>query len=205
MTVGDTAWSKIKVVMTDGDSSYPAIVRDFVPTAKHQRCWWHQKGTWSLCVRKHRIQTSAARCWMPSAHTTRWMQSGLGNMMLDTYWSEDQPKKHVTDDSHDAASKRHSTGTLPDWAEKLPDEFLNALRLLNEWFDIRATYWKSMTKKLRNFGSISSQGGESMNSALKRDRSYMRLTDLVQITAALSKHQIMMQMEDTFRSRPESR
>lgn len=199
--VGDTAWSRIKVVMTDGDSSYPAIVRDFVPTAKHQRCWWHQKRNMEPLCKK---ASDPNKCWqlMLDAISTydEVDAKRTWQLMLDTYWSEDQLKKHVTDDSHDAASKRHSTGTLPDWAEKLPDEFRNVLRLLNEWFDIRATYWKSMTKKLRNFGSISSQGGESMNSALKRDRSYMRLTDLVQITAALSKHQIMMQMEDTFRS-----
>jgi hypothetical protein len=123
--------------------------------------------------------------------------------MMGQFWSEDalKDKKKQNAAANAAAIKANKKSKPITWVDALSDEYRNAVKLLDEWYSNRATYWRSFTKHYSNFGSISSQAGESMNAAVKRRRSYMRLLDLVQIIQRVSTNQVLSQLLLAYRSR----
>ena len=39
--MGEPAWRQVQSVMTDGDPSFPRMLREVMPWSKHLRCIWH--------------------------------------------------------------------------------------------------------------------------------------------------------------------
>ena len=69
----------------------------------------------------------------------------------------------------------------------------NARTLLQEWRAMAPKYWKCFTKHYRNMGSISSQGGEIMNNAVKR-RKHVSLKALIEMTNRVASNHMFDQL-----------
>ena len=194
--MGDKAWNRVAVVMTDGDPSYPSIISSLFPHAKHQRCYWHQQRNMrAFCG----IAADATECW-------RLMQNSITSYdeleaelqwkeLIDKFFSRDALREHLSASSEPITEEEDNN----EWTNRLPDRQRNAVRLVGEWYNIRNTYWKCYTKGLLNFGSIASQSGESMNNVVK-ERSYVELIDLVQMTERVSCNQSLAQIDESWRS-----
>jgi hypothetical protein len=93
----------------------------------------------------------------------------------------DKPKDHV----ETAAAEK---------ARNLKNEVsANARALLDSWYRMRAKWWQSYTSRLLNFGSISSQAGESMNNAIKR-RNHVEFVELIEMTQRVVDNHVFGQM-----------
>ena len=171
------SWNDIAVVMTDGDSSYPSIIQELLPKAKHQRCYWHQqRNMHTFCS----IASDSVKCWSLMQEAMRSFHESSAEQkwgeMMEEFFSR-STLQHLLPASSDPDD--------PNWEKQLPDNHRNALSLLKEWYSIRHTFWQSMTKGMLNFGSIATQSGESMNNVVKQ-RSFVRLPDLLQMTENVS-------------------
>jgi MULE transposase domain len=192
--IGDS-WNDIAVVMTDGDPSYPWIIEKLLPHAKHQRCYWHQqRNMQTFCS----IASDKVACWSLMEQAI----SSFNELDAQQHWNEMMERffsRSVLQSNLEPATNNDNIDDDGEWRNRLPDKYRNALNLLDEWFSYRRTYWKSLTKGYLNFGSIASQGGESMNNALKR-RSFVRLIDLLQMTEDLTRYQAVIQIDDSWKA-----
>lgn len=199
--MGSEAFQRIEVVMTDGDRSYPSILETLLPNTVHQLCWWHQQRNmrpfcgiasdptecWSLMI-------EAIKTFDPVEAEAKWKE------LIDKFFSQSVLQVHVTKKSkEEAASRKTQRNRLPAWAEELPCRYYKALRLLMDWYDERHFYWKAYTRGYCNFGSIASQGGESMNNVVK-ERSFVELDDLMQMTQDVSETQLIVQLDESWKA-----
>jgi MULE transposase domain len=199
--MGSEAFQRIEVVMTDGDRSYPSILETLLPNTVHQLCWWHQQRNmrpfcgiasdptecWSLMI-------EAIKTFDPVEAEATWKE------MIDKFFSQSVLQVRATKKSADeAASRKTQRNRLPAWAEELPGLYRKALRLLMDWYDDRHLYWKAYTRGYCNFGSIASQGGESMNNVVK-ERSFVELDDLMQMTQNVSETQLIVQLDESWKA-----
>lgn len=69
----------------------------------------------------------------------------------------------------------------------------NARALLQEWREMAPKYWQCYTKHYRNLGSLSSQGGEIMNNAVKRRR-HVTLSQLIKMTNRVASNHMFDQL-----------
>jgi hypothetical protein len=74
-----------------------------------------------------------------------------------------------------------------------------ALARLDKWFEDRRLYWRCYTQHYRNFGSVSTQGSESMNSVVKKRRRFMTLDDLIRALEKASSRHYWVMLENIFK------
>jgi len=67
----------------------------------------------------------------------------------------------------------------PDWLPQVDKCFRNFYRLVLKWYNDRRKYWRCYASSNTNFDAVGSQGGELMNAALKKERSYMKLNSVL--------------------------
>lgn len=198
----EEAWMRIQTIMTDGDPSYPHLVSTLLPQAQHQLCWWHQARNMEP---KCSYASDPGACWklMESAISafdeieaeSKWLE------MMQRFWSESALSDRITDQSRKAdAERKKAIEGLPNWAQVLPGAYRNALKCIQRWYDDRKKYWRSYTQSYFSMGSVSTQGAESMNHALKH-RSFVHLKELMEMVLDLSKEQLLLQLDSNWRTR----
>jgi hypothetical protein len=134
--VGIPAWNRMKVVMTDGDASYPRIISSLVPNAIHQRCWWHQqRNMHSACSRT----ANPKSCWT-------LMESAISNYdsidaentwkkMMELFVSESGMKQFITPKLLAEAAEKCKDGDEPIWTDALPEPQRNLVKLVTAWYE----------------------------------------------------------------------
>ena len=181
----------VLTVLTDGAQAYPSIVQELFPHAAHQLCYWHQKKRMDeFCVDHLDKSVRAAaqdaivavlREDDPIKAESLWM-----SLKKDYFDSGLAELTQPVADCETAAQAAERA--------KLNKTRSNARKLLQTWYDMRHKYWCCYTKLLRNYGSISSQAGESMNHAVKRQNK-VSLIQLVQMTGRVITNHVFEQMK----------
>ena len=89
--------------------------------------------------------------------------------------------------------------TAPSQKTQAEHDWQLALARLDKWFEDRHLYWRCYTQHYRNFGSVSTQGSESMNSVVKKRRRFMTLDDLIRALEKASSRHYWVMLENIFK------
>lgn len=103
-----------------------------------------------------------------------------------------QPTASVQLQAHAPSTAQVQSSTVTP-AQKAAYDWLLVMQRLDKWFEDRRLYWRCYTQHYCNYGSVSTQGSESMNSVIKKRRRFMSMDDLIRaIENASSRHYWVM-------------
>jgi hypothetical protein len=179
----------IETIMTDGAPAYPSLLKELFPDAVHQLCFWHQQRLMrKFCSQFADDGASAVRDLMDILREP--------DEKLAAEWWDDMMDEHFNEPLQErpppAANVKETAKQTADRDEKNKKR-RNARALLQEWRTMAPKYWKCFTMNYRNLGSISSQGGEIMNNAVKRRR-HVTMTELIQMTNRVASNHMFDQL-----------
>ena len=195
LTPGDVN-GMVKCVMTDGARAYPAVIKDLMSSAEHQLCAWHQtENMYTFAKKWAKDGAIAAELMMNIVHETepltaeqKWFA------MMDTQFNN-SPRLQ------DELACNDETAAMKLQREMANNERHNARALLQVWYVKRRKFWKASTKHFMNIGTMSSQGGEVMNHAMKPTPKALTLSELIKMTERVSNRHALKQLKAIDRAR----
>lgn len=177
----------VETIITDGAPAYPSLIKEVYPGVVHQLCYWHQQKLMrAFCLKWADDPTSAMRDLMDILRepdeklAIQWW-----NEMVDEHFNEPLQERPVP-------TVKETIKQQTD-REDMNKKRSNARALLKEWREMAPKYWQCYTKHYRNLGSLSSQGGEIMNNAVKRRR-HVTLSQLIKMTNRVASNHMFDQL-----------
>lgn len=182
--------------MTDGARAYPTVIKDLTPSAQHQLCIWHQTQLMDNFAKKWANDGAVATDMIVDAirepdmskAETKWIDTMVKQFNSSPRLTNELPcqgETVATTQKREAANKKRQ----------------NSRTLLQVWYNKRHKFWRAVTKLLMNIGSVSSQGGEVMNHAIKSTDTALTLTQLIEKTKHVSERHFFVQLQAIDRAR----
>ena len=220
MTVGDEN-GIVKCVITDGAPVYPGVLKSVMPGAAHQLCVWHQRENMTNVINKWAVDSKEANELLsscifeadPEEPESKWtklqkkhLKTSLKRVPPPPTETRAQRKERHKLNRLETSIKRLRPQSTETEAERKKRHKLNRLRrnaraLFRSWYDNRHKYWKAYTKDNMNIGAASSQGGEAMNAVMKPTTKALTLTQVIELTTAVTTRHVFKQVEAIDRAR----